>query len=61
MRAPRSGCSAAIFVADGHEPGHFRLGDFDLLAAPVGQRQILDEIVGLSFHGCIHDDSLRMC
>ena len=32
----------AVLGARGHEAGHFVLRDFDFLAAPVGQRDVLD-------------------
>src|SRR5436190_18413700 len=35
-----------VFLADGHEAGHLRLGDGDFLAAPVGKAHVLDRIVG---------------
>ena len=36
----------AVFVADGHQAGHFVLGDLDGFAAPFGEREVLDcEIV----------------
>ncbi len=31
-----------VFLAHGHEAGHFVLGDSDFLAAPVGKREIAD-------------------
>ena len=48
MRAPRSGCCGGEFVADRHEPRHFGLGNLDFLAAPVLERKILDDEIGLS-------------
>ena len=47
MRAPRSGCCGGELVPDGHETGHLGLGDLDLLAAPVGEPEILDQIIRL--------------
>ena len=42
------------FLTDGHEAGHFRFGDFDFFAAPVGQLHVGDvEIVGW-FNDCVH-------
>jgi hypothetical protein len=41
MRAPLSGWLAvAVLRAQRHQPGHLGLGDGDLLAAPVGERNI---------------------
>ncbi len=37
MRAPVSGLRAAVLLAQGHQAGHFVLGQLDLLAAPIGQ------------------------
>ena len=44
------------FVADRHQAGHLRLGDRDLLAAPVGERQVRDLEVGkaLGFGCSVH-------
>jgi hypothetical protein len=38
------------FLADGHEAGHLGLGDADFLAAPVGQGQVGDLVVGERVH-----------
>ncbi len=45
MRAPFSGLDAAVFLARGHQAGHLVLGHGDLLAAPVGQRDVLHLVV----------------
>ena len=45
MRAPFSGCFAAVFLADGHQARHLGLGDRDFLAAPIGQADVLDDVV----------------
>ena len=37
MRAPASGLVLAVLFAQGHQAGHFVLGQLDLLAAPFGQ------------------------
>ena len=37
MRAPASGLVLAVLFAQGHQAGHFVLGQHDLLAAPLGQ------------------------
>ena len=29
-----------VFFADGHQAGHFVLGDVDFLAAPLGEREV---------------------
>ena len=39
------GLQARVLLADGHETGHLGLGDLDLLAAPVGEAQIGDDVV----------------
>jgi len=39
-RTPASG------FADGHQTGHFLLGDRDLFAAPIGQFHVRDFVVG---------------
>ena len=44
MRAPLSGC-VGVFLADGHQAGHLDLGDVDFLAAEVGERNVLDDVV----------------
>ena len=31
-----------VFAADGHQAGHFVLGDIDGFAAPFGEAQVLD-------------------
>ena len=36
-RTPLSGLVGAYLCADGHQAGHFLLGDVDFLAAPVGE------------------------
>ncbi len=48
MRTPLSGFSLRILAADGHEAGHFVLGDVDFLAAPVGEGDVADFVVGLA-------------
>ena len=40
MRTPLSGFAGAVFLADGHQAGHFVLGDGDFLAAPFGEREV---------------------
>ena len=32
----------AVFLADGHQAGHFVLGDWMVLAAPLGEREVAD-------------------
>ncbi len=44
-------------VANRHEPRHFGFGNLDFLAAPVLEREILDDEIGLSLDCCIHYDS----
>ncbi len=48
MRAPFSGWVLAELGADGHQARHLGLGDVDLLAAPVGEADVLDDVVGLA-------------
>ncbi len=40
----------AVFGAGGHEAGHFRLGDVELLAAPLGELDVCDGVIGMSGH-----------
>ena len=40
MRAPASGLVLAVLPPQGHQAGHFVLGQHDFLAAPIGQRNI---------------------
>ena len=47
---PGEGPGGGIFAADGHETGHLGLGDGDLLAAPIGQGNIGDLVVGELTH-----------
>ena len=42
MRAPLSGCSARVLLAHRHQAGHLVLGERDLLAAELGQREVGD-------------------
>ena len=35
-----------VLLADGHQAGHFVLGDGDFLAAPLGQAHVGDFVVG---------------
>ena len=41
MRAPASGFLRAVLLAQRHQPGHLLLGEPDLLAAELGERQVL--------------------
>ena len=34
-----------VLFADGHQAGHFVLGDVDFLAAPVGERDVGDFVI----------------
>ena len=56
MRAPRSGWICGVLLADRHQAGHLGLGDLDLLAAPVGELEVGDLVVGevLGFGAGIH-------
>ena len=54
MRAPFSGCAVPYSARDGHQAGHLGLGDGDFLAAPIGQGDVLHDVVlgcGSSGHG----------
>ena len=42
MRAPLSGLRRAVLGAERHQPGHLALGDRDLLATPLRERDVLD-------------------
>ena len=46
MRAPASGLRLAELLAARHEAGHLDLGERDLLAAELGQRDVGDLVVG---------------
>ena len=46
MRAPFSGWLGAVLLAHGHQAGHLVLGERDLLAAELGQRDVGDLVVG---------------
>ena len=46
MRAPASGLRRAVALAHRHEAGHLVLGEVDLLAAEVGEREVGDLEVG---------------
>ena len=41
----------AEFGARGHQAGHLGLGDVELLAAPIGQRDVFDDVIVGSGHG----------
>jgi hypothetical protein len=40
--APFSGCCCAVLLAHGHQAGHLVLGEGDLLAAELGEREVGD-------------------
>ena len=44
-RTPFSGFCGAVLLADGHQAGHFLLGDRDFLAAPIGEAEVLDLVI----------------
>ena len=46
-RTPLSGLLRRVFLADRHQPGHFLLGDLDLFAAPFGQADVFDFVIGV--------------
>ena len=46
MRTPFERLLGGVLAADGHQAGHFVLGDGDFLAAPLGERKIGDFIIG---------------
>jgi hypothetical protein len=50
MRAPFSGFSGAVLLAQRHQARHFGFGDIELLAAEIGQLDIGDDIVLGSGH-----------
>ncbi len=54
MRAAAQRLLRRELVPDRHEAGHFRLGDFDFLAAPIRQGQILHQVVVRDFDCCVH-------
>ena len=46
MRAPRERLLRPVLLAARHQAGHLDLGQLDLLAAPLGQREIGNLEVG---------------
>ena len=48
MRAPFSGCDGPNSSRVGHQAGHFRLGDVDLLAAVIRKLDVSYFVVGHS-------------
>jgi hypothetical protein len=42
------GLAGGELLADGHQGGHLALGDLHLLAAPIGQGDVGDAVIGLS-------------
>ena len=48
MRAPFSGCAGAEFGARRHQAGHLDLGDVEFLAAPIGEGDVLDDVIVLA-------------
>ncbi len=46
MRAPLSGFVLPVLLAARHEAGHLHLGELDLLAAALGEREVGDLEVG---------------
>ena len=46
-----------VFLTDRHQTGHLGLGDGNLAAAPIGQPDIGDHVVGNG----VHHDSSRSC
>ena len=40
------GLALAVLLAGGHEPRHLGLGDGDLLAAPLGETDVLHDVIG---------------
>ena len=59
MRTPLSGLAGAVFLADGHQAGHFVLGDLDGLAAPFGEREVVDVVI--VFGGAVAIGFARPC
>jgi hypothetical protein len=46
-------------VADRDQARHFGFRNRDLLAAPVGEREVLDQEIGGFFDGCVHGSILQ--
>ena len=60
MRAPFSGCAVGVLGADRHQARHLVLGEPDLLAAELGEREVGDLEVGRGGAGrCRHAVSVR--
>ena len=57
IRAPASGFDSTELVAQRHEPGHLVLGEADLVAARLGEREVGDLErecgVGIGEGGCV--------
>jgi hypothetical protein len=43
----------AELVAQRHQPRHLGLGDRDLLASPIGERDVGDLVIGELRHECL--------
>ena len=50
IRAPFSGLRLAELGPERHQPGHLGLGDLDLLAAEIGERDVPDDVVHVLDH-----------
>ena len=50
MRAPVQRLARSVLATQGHEAGHFVFGQFDLLAAPVGQGHVGNLVRQLRFN-----------
>ena len=55
MRAPGKRFGGAVLLPQGHQAGHFVLGQPDFLAAPIGQRHI-GHFIGHLCGDLWHDD-----
>jgi hypothetical protein len=56
MRAPLR-LGGGELLADRHQARHLGFGDADLLAAPVGQGEIGDDVIGELFSHSVHEIS----
>jgi hypothetical protein len=45
------------FLANRHQARHFGFGNFQFLAAPVGERQVGNDVIGGGVENGAHDDS----
>ncbi len=60
MRAPASGFLPRVLLAQRHQAGHFLLGEAQLLAAELGERQVF-HLVRLAAGGLGGGERMKRC